>query len=82
MIAYLSWFIAALLSWGQAPSPLATDPVHHIIMNAPEGLDTATLLVPRFDLLDPEAGAVGGRRDLIIRINKEAKRSNSTLVSV
>lgn len=75
------WGLTALLSGLWLPASPTAD-VRHIIMNAPEGLDTATLLVPRFDLLDPETGATGVRRDLIVRINKEAKRSNSALVSV
>ncbi|MEZ4852358.1 MAG: hypothetical protein R3B93_27890 [Bacteroidia bacterium] len=55
------------------------DPVSEVLQTVPNDIEKENLLIPRFDLLDAEDGAVGTRRDFIVRVNKAAKRSNTTL---
>lgn len=57
-------------------------PVGEIIPDAPAGLTNQTLMIPRFDLLDPEDGDFTNRRELLIRINQAAKESNTILLKV
>lgn len=54
-------------------------PVNKIIPNTPEDLDTETLLIPRFDFMDVEDGAVGKRRQFVVQMNRRAKEANTTL---
>lgn len=54
-------------------------PVKDIIFNVPQELANDTLLIPRYDFLDPEDGAVGARRDFIVNVNKQAKKGNTTI---
>jgi hypothetical protein len=43
---------------------------------APRDLPQHTLLVPRYDLLDPEPGATGDKRKFIATVNKNAMTGN------
>ncbi|MEM6803201.1 MAG: hypothetical protein AAF696_17475 [Bacteroidota bacterium] len=54
-------------------------PVNKIIPDTPEDLDKNVLLIPRFDFMDVEDGAVGKRRQFIVHNNRKAKESNTTL---
>ncbi|GAB4420480.1 MAG: hypothetical protein OHK0039_34100 [Bacteroidia bacterium] len=70
------------LALSPAHPPVGEDDfVNHIIMQVPDDLDTATLLIPRYDLLDAET-VTGPRREFVIEHNKAAKRANSTLKEV
>ncbi|MEZ4829928.1 MAG: hypothetical protein R3C61_27140 [Bacteroidia bacterium] len=53
--------------------------VNKIFTQSPEALKENVLLIPRFDLMDPEEGETGSRRTFIIEANKAAKRANSSL---
>ncbi|MEM7655725.1 MAG: hypothetical protein AAF399_06310 [Bacteroidota bacterium] len=53
--------------------------VRKILFNAPEDLPQDTLLIARFDMLDPEDGARGPKRDYIVQVNRAAKKGNTTL---
>ena len=73
--------LAGLLSL-QVPSseaPSQQIPVNRIIPDTPEDLDKNVLLVPRFDFMDAEDGAVGQRRKFIVSMNRRAKEANTTL---
>ncbi|MEL6252700.1 MAG: hypothetical protein AAFR87_11865 [Bacteroidota bacterium] len=66
----------------QAPSTetsVQQTPVNRIIPNTPEDLDKNVLLIPRFDFMDAEDGAVGQRRKFIVSMNRRAKEANTTL---
>lgn len=47
-----------------------------VVADAPEDLPRHTLLVPRYDLLDPEPGATGDKRKFIATVNKNAMTGN------
>ncbi|MDX2247698.1 MAG: hypothetical protein SF052_13015 [Bacteroidia bacterium] len=66
------------------PSLLTAQPdsirtVNDIFSDSPKELKEKVLLIPRFDLMDPEEGVTGNRRTFIIEANKAAKRANSSL---
>jgi len=54
-------------------------PVNKIIPDTPKDLFSDTLLIPRFDFMDVEDGAVGRRREFVVSMNRRAKESNTTL---
>lgn len=57
----------------------ANIPVNKIIPDTPADLAQDTLLIPRFDFMDVEDGAVGRRRKFVVDMNRRAKESNTTL---
>ncbi|MEL6670647.1 MAG: hypothetical protein AAFR61_00500 [Bacteroidota bacterium] len=66
--------------WPSAPAQAPTSsPVNNIIKGVPKDLSQQTLLIPRFEFLDVENAAPGERRDFIVRYNKAAKKSNTSL---
>ena len=78
----LIYIVLASLFSLQAPSseaPSQQIPVNRIIPDTPEDLDKNILLVPRFDFMDAEDGAVGQRRKFIVSMNRRAKEANTTL---
>lgn len=54
-------------------------PVNDIIYNVPKDLATDTLLIPRYDFLEPEPDDDGGRMKYIVAVNKQAKKGNTTI---
>jgi len=56
--------------------------VRDIHFSSPKALPEDTLLIPRYDFLDAEDGALGPRRDFIVNVNRAAKKSNTTLNDV
>ena len=78
----LLYILLAGLLGMQAPStetPSQQIPVNRIIPDTPEDLDKNVLLIPRFDFMDAEDGAVGQRRKFIVSMNRRAKEANTTL---
>ncbi|MEZ4776081.1 MAG: hypothetical protein R3D00_23090 [Bacteroidia bacterium] len=53
--------------------------VNLVFKDSPKDLKENVLLIPRFDLMDPEEGETGSRRTFIVEANKAAKRANSSL---
>ena len=75
-------FLLVLIMSHYSPISFAQDsqiPVNKIIPNTPEDLDKNVLLIPRFDFMDVEDGAVGKRRQFVVHMNRKAKESNTTL---
>ena len=58
------------------------EPVSEIIAGVPLDISEETLMIPRFDLLDPEEGVTGRRRKFIASVNRAAKSSNTTLFEI
>ena len=75
----LSLLSVCLGSLSKSQAPENDFPVNDIIYNVPADLANDTLLVPRYDFLDPEDGAVGTRRDFIVNVNRQAKKGNTTI---
>lgn len=79
------FFIQVLLSvflglgFPSSDQMAAQIPVNKIIPDTPSDLLQDTLLIPRFDFMDIEDGAVGRRRKFIVDMNRRAKESNTTL---
>ncbi|MEM7373941.1 MAG: hypothetical protein AAF587_35295 [Bacteroidota bacterium] len=80
-LPFVTAFLLSLLG-GSLPSSLSLEderPVNDIIFNVPQELANDTLLIPRYDFLDPEDGAVGARREFVVNVNKQAKKGNTTI---
>ncbi len=56
--------------------------VRNIIESVPMELKGETLMIPRFDLLDPEKAVMGEERKFMIAVNRQAKQGNTTMNKV
>lgn len=56
--------------------------VTKVIKGVPKNLSTETLLVPRYDLWDPEDAPAGAPPSIVVRYNREAKKANTTIASI
>lgn len=79
MRTIVSSFLLGLIFLGVNPLSAQKFPVEKIRPNVPGELVNDTLIVAAFDLVEPEPGMAGPRRQQMIRINKAAKEANQTL---
>ncbi|MEM6766509.1 MAG: hypothetical protein AAF655_16360 [Bacteroidota bacterium] len=53
--------------------------MEQIYEGVPDDISEETLLIPRFDFLDPEEAMEGEKRKFVIAVNKQAKIGNTTI---
>lgn len=75
---YLS-ILFLLLAHISLSAQLDKPPVENIFEGVPDDISEETLLVPRFDFLDPDEAMTGEKRKFVVSINKQAKIGNTTL---
>ena len=78
-ISILSLYGVLLAPIAPSYGPAFHKPVNKVIKGVPADLNEQTLLIPRFEFLDVENAAPGERREFIVRYNKVAKKSNTSL---
>lgn len=75
----MKYSIIALLLFNIA---LAQAPINEVFYDVPDDLKEHKLMIPRYDLFDPEDVMDGARRRMVIQMNRQAKVANTTLNDV